>query len=91
MNFNQVYKSDADKTQVALDALKKSDILEQVTLQRRSAKEGEAKNYTGFYVVNEKKLMALSDEQIVQMHRSGALGLAYAQMMSMRNIKHLLD
>ena len=91
LEFNVAYQKDAQRTQMAIDALKQSGVLEEGTLQRRAAKEGETKNFTGFWVVNEKKLMALSDDQIIQLHRSGGLGLAYAQMLSMRNIKHLID
>ena len=65
--------------------------MEEGTLQRHAAKEGETKSFTGFWVVNEKKLIALADDQIIKLHRSGGLGLAYAQMLSMRNIKHLID
>lgn len=91
LNFNVVYQRDARNTQIALDALKQSGVLETATMQRRLAKEGDTKSFTGFMVVNEKKLMELSDDQIIKLQRSGALGLAYAQMLSMRNIKNLID
>lgn len=91
LSFNVVYQQDAKRTQTALEALQQSGVLEPGGLQRRTAADTEVKTFTGFLVVNEKKLMDLPDEQIIKLQRSGGLGLAYAQMLSMRNVKNLLD
>lgn len=45
----------------------------------------------GFLTVDDKKLGALSDEQVGQLHRSGMLGLVQAHFVSLGHMRKLLD
>ena len=91
INSNLAYQKEAVVTQAATEALKEAGVLEGGTLQLRAGAQGDTKSFTGFLIVNEKKLMGLEDAQIVKLQRSGALGMAYAQMLSMRNIKFIAN
>ena len=88
----QLYQQMAVKTRELVQALFASEVLEEGVLSIPAAgdkKSGEglsSREIRGFLVVNEKKLRELSDDKVAELHRSGALGVAYAQLMSMQNL-----
>jgi hypothetical protein len=45
----------------------------------------------GFSVVDEEKLRALPDATVLELHRSGALGLIQAHLLSLGNAPRLLE
>ena len=53
--------------------------------------EGEKVSVDGFLAVDEKRLAALDDAQVLALHRNGALSLIHAHQISMRNMRRLLD
>jgi len=92
LTFNREYQQMAVKTRELVQALFASEVLEEGVLSIPAAggkKSGEglsSREIRGFLVVNEKKLRELSDDKVAELHRSGALGVAYAQLMSMQNL-----
>ena len=54
-------------------------------------RDGKQRNITGMMAINEKKLTELSDEKIVQLHKSGFLGAMYATMMSLSQMNRLIE
>lgn len=72
-------------------ALVQADILEDAGMSIRNSGSDKPVNVQGFMVVNESKLKALKTEQIEQLFRADALGLAYAQLLSMGSFSKLMD
>jgi hypothetical protein len=68
--------------------LKKHDLLvpQQVVFNRNPDE-----NYTldGFHIVDEKRLLALSDAALLELTRSGDLGRIYAHLLSLNNINRI--
>ena len=51
---------------------------------------GEKRNITGMFSVSEKRLQDLTEEQVVDLHKSGFLGAAYAVLMSLGQLNRLV-
>jgi hypothetical protein len=88
MAFEREYIAVAQRTQAMVQALAHAQVLEpaQLTL---SAQGGEARQLNGLLVVSEVRLQQLTAESLVTLHSADALGLAYAQLLSMGNFVHL--
>lgn len=71
-------------TQRAATALAEANVLEPWNIVIRE-KQGE-RQVSGLSKVNESKLSALTDEQFLHLRKSGALGIAYAQSISMNQL-----
>jgi hypothetical protein len=52
---------------------------------------GQGRNVGGMMTINEKKLMELSDEQVLELHKAGFLGAMYAIMMSLGQLNRLIE
>jgi hypothetical protein len=52
---------------------------------------GQMYGLSGIYVVDEKKLSLLSDDEVTTMFRDGSLPLVYAHLLSLRNLPELAD
>jgi hypothetical protein len=88
MAFEREYIALATRTQAMVQALAQAQVLEpaQLTL---SAQGGEARQLNGLLVVSEVRLQQLTAEGLASLHSADALGLAYAQLLSMGNFVHL--
>jgi hypothetical protein len=53
--------------------------------------DGNKVNVDGFLALDEKKLAALPDATVVELHKNGILALIHIQQVSMGNMKRLLD
>jgi hypothetical protein len=51
--------------------------------------EGQKRNLEGLWLVDEQKLLALDDAQVLDLVRSGYLGLIYAHFLSLSNVMRL--
>jgi hypothetical protein len=51
--------------------------------------EGNKSTLDGLWVVDEQKLMTLSDVQTLELARAGYLGLVYAHLLSLKCVGHL--
>jgi hypothetical protein len=88
MAFEREYIAAAQRTQAMVQALAHAQVLEpaQLTL---SAQGGEARQLNGLLLVSEARLQQLTAESLATLHSADALGLAYAQLLSMGNFVHL--
>lgn len=66
------------------------DLLEEVQI-RLTYDNGQQRNVTGMLSINEKKLLELSDEKVLELHKSGFLGAIYAVMMSLGQLNRLVE
>jgi hypothetical protein len=76
-------------TQAMCVALRDSGVLEQRALTWQ-APDGQSRQLNGFMCVDEAKLKALSDEAVLALHKADAMGLAYAQLLSLSNLHSLI-
>ena len=53
--------------------------------------DGKSLSINGFMVVNEDKLAALPDAAVLELSRSGALGMLHAHLLSLGHVRHLVD
>lgn len=89
MAFQQEYLQQAALTESMCAELLKADVLEPRTLSWLD-EEGKAIQVNGLLGVEEGRLKALSAESVVELHQADALGLAYAQLMSLSNLQSLV-
>ena len=58
---------------------------------RLTYKDGQQRNVTGMYSINEKRLMELPEEKVLELHKQGFLGALYAVMMSLGQLNRLVE
>ncbi|MEG3765657.1 SapC family protein [Alteromonas sp. 14N.309.X.WAT.G.H12] len=58
---------------------------------RLTYKDGQQRNVTGMMSINEKRLIELPEEKVVELHKQGFLGALYAIMMSMGQLNRLVE
>jgi len=84
--------SETDRHHVATSALMSQ--LKEFGLIRNSDLEvtlaGQKRNVTGLFGIDEKKLQELPDDKFLELRRSGALSLAYIQMLSVGQTQRLV-
>jgi len=66
------------------------DLLDPIQI-RLTYENGQTRNVTGMASINEKKLLELDDEKVLDLHRSGFLGALYAVMMSLGQLNRLVE
>ena len=86
--FCREYFAAGERTEAMCRALQEAGVLEagDITLQAAGAA---AHQINGFLQVSEAHLRALTPEVLTKLHQADALGLAYAQLLSMANFAHL--
>lgn len=70
--------------------VKDLDLLEEITI-RIAYVSGQVRNITGVLSINEKRLIALDDEKILELHKAGYLGAAYSVMLSLGQLNRLVE
>lgn len=79
-----------EATAAVAKALNEAEVLEAAGLTFNSADgQSEPRTVSGFMVVNETKLRALNGAALEKLNSANALGLAYAQLFSMKNLQNL--
>lgn len=53
--------------------------------------EGKPREISGIYIVDEKKLNSLSDEQLLDLHKRGLMPAIYAHLMSLQQVQRLAE
>lgn len=90
LQFQRNMATSLEATAAAAKALYEAGILEAASLTFNAPDgQSEPKNVTGFMVVNEEKLRALNGAALEKLNQANALGLAYAQLFSMKNLQNL--
>lgn len=70
--------------------VKELDLLEEIQI-RVTARTGQVRNITGVLSINEKKLLDLPDEKVIELHKAGFLGAAYSMMLSLGQLNRLVE
>ncbi len=90
LGFQNEFNAAFAQTAAMAKALKEAGVLEPSTLSMGgSDKEKPKRTFSGFLVVNETKLRALDAAALAKLNEANALGLAYAQMLSLANLQSL--
>jgi hypothetical protein len=96
--MNIEYQQAGLRTNQLADQLQKSGLLEPVVLQvQASTKESQPEKSVpsttigGFLVINDAKLANLDKEKVAELHKTGALSLAYAHLISMQHLRKLFE
>ena len=66
------------------------DLLEEIQIRLVYA-SGQQRNVTGMMSINEKKLLELPEDKVMELHKSGFLGAMYAIMMSLGQLNRLVE
>lgn len=66
------------------------DLLDNISLRLQYA-NGQQRNINGIKTINEKRLLALSDEQTLELHKAGFLGAIYAVLLSLSQLNRLVQ
>ncbi|MBC7664371.1 MAG: SapC family protein [Caulobacter sp.] len=88
--FVQDLETDLERTRQACAALLEMKLLKPMRFDATLA-SGESLSVDGFMTVDEEALGKLPDAQIAQMYRNGLLGLLQTHMVSLNNMRRLLD
>ena len=86
----QALEVEVQRTRILGDLLLKHQLLRDMRFEAQ-APDGQKITVQGFLAVDESKLAALSDDAVVDLHRSGALGLIHAHQISMRHMRRLME
>lgn len=90
VSFLERFDVEAEHTLALCRRLVELDLLREMTVS--ATLPGDTKlALDGFLAVDEAKLLALPDAQVVELHRSGTLGVLYAHLASLGNLQALLD
>lgn len=86
--FQSEYNAGFQQTTAMVAALQEAGVLEAATFSIGGTdKDKPGRSISGFLVVNEAKLRALDSAAVYRLHQANALGLAYAQLLSMVNLQ----
>jgi hypothetical protein len=88
--FVQDLETDLERTRQACAALLEMKLLKPMRFDATLA-NGETLSVDGFMTVDEEALAKLPDAQIAQMYRNGLLGLLQIHLLSLNNMRRLLD
>ena len=87
IQFMQNYQGDFLRTQAFVTHLQKLDLLKESNAKIVLNSGGEF-ILNGLWVVDEAKLLALDDAKLLELIRSGELGLIYAHLISLSNLNY---
>jgi hypothetical protein len=77
-------------TQQFVSKVVELDLLNPMQL-RVQYSNGQGRNVGGILTIDEKKLVELADEQVVELHRAGFMGALYAMMLSLGQLNRLIE
>jgi hypothetical protein len=92
-NRQQLLSELANSEMATQDFIKKIvelDLLDPIQLGVQYV-DGSKRNITGMHGINEKRLQALEEAQILELHKSGFLGAIYALLMSLGQLNRLVQ
>jgi hypothetical protein len=89
LEFVDFFKGEGPRTRAFVATLKKHDLLIARSIDLRMP-DGSTMAMEGFHVVDEERLAKLSDATMLELVRSGDLGLIHAHLLSLNNVSKLL-
>jgi hypothetical protein len=90
IKFLQQYQSQYQRTDIFVKRLDELELLSEFTANAE-LKNGEKISVGGLMVVDEKKLLALDNDQSRELFQSGELGWIYAHLFSLSNMQELMS
>ena len=82
LNFHNSRVQNQKLTTQVVEQLNQADLIVPWTIQLKTSPEETGKTVDGLFKIDETKLKTLSPETLTTLNSSGALGLAYAQLLS---------
>lgn len=90
IEFLEQYQRQYQRTERFVQRLQENDLLMALNAQVDMV-DGQKFALTGLLAVDEKKLLALSDEKALEFFRSGELAWLYCHLMSLANMNRMID
>ena len=90
MEFLQRFEQEAQRTRQFCARLAELDLLKEMQADA-TLPSGDVVLVDGFLAVDETKLLALPDAVVLELHRSGMLTLLHAHLMSLANLRYLVQ
>lgn len=90
IDFLEEYQRQYLRTEMFINRLKELDLLQELNAKIDMA-DGQQFALSGLMVVDEKKLLGLSDEQALALFRSGELAWLYCHLMSLGCLGRMID
>jgi len=90
MEFTKTYENDRLLTEQVMKALKKYDLIQPQTAQYTPAGVEDPKPFAQYYGVDEQRMQALKDEQLLELWKMNVLPVLYAHLISLGNWRHLI-
>ncbi|MEO5377061.1 MAG: SapC family protein [Magnetococcus sp. DMHC-6] len=90
ISFLKEYQSHYQRTEIFVNHLKELDLFVELTA-RADLVDGKQYAMGGLLAVDEKKLLNLPENKVVELFRSGELGWIYSHLSSLSNIRQLAD
>jgi len=90
ISFLQRFDEEQQRTRAFCARILELDLLKEMQADA-TLPNGETLKVDGFLLVDEAKLRDLPDAVVVELHRSGMLGMMHAHLMSLGNVQHLVE
>ena len=90
LDFMRQFELEVQRTRQFCELLIEHDLLREMAADAKLP-DGSAIAMNGFLAVDHGKLMALPDAAALELHRNGILGLLHTHLMSLGNLRRLVD
>ena len=90
LDFMRQFELEVQRTSQFCELLVEHDLLREMSADAKLP-DGSAVALNGFLAVDHVKLMALADAAVLELHRNGILGLLHTHLMSLGNLRRLVD
>lgn len=90
MEFLDAFEREGGRTRAFCERLVQLDLLRGGTVDGQLP-DGSPLRVEGFFAVDEQKLLGLPDADLLELVKSGAMGLIHAHMLSMSNVQRLFE
>lgn len=90
LEFTRTYESDRRLTDEILKALKKFDLIHPQTAQYTPAGATDPKPFAQYFGIDEQKVLALTDDQYLELRKMNVLPVIYAHIISLANWRTLI-
>jgi len=88
--YTEEFQREVERTQDLCKRIDELDLLREMSANV-TLPDGKTISLDGFLTIDTDKLQALPDAQVIELHRSGALGLLHAHLTSLGNLQGLTD
>lgn len=90
IRFLEMFETEAQRTRLFCARLGELELLKEMKADA-TLPDGTKMSVDGFFTVDEDKLAKLPDATVVELHRSGMLGLLNLHLASLANLRHMVE